>query len=65
MGVGESGVQMLCSLNLKTVALQGEHYLKKRKKSNSFSGMCSVHIEAIVTVQVAVFGTLRFQFCEM
>lgn len=41
--------QMFYNLNLRTVILQGERYLKKRKKkekkSNGFSGILfSVHI---------------------
>lgn len=41
---------MFYNLNLRTVILQGERYLKKRekKKSNGFSGILfSVHIQAI------------------
>lgn len=47
---GENMEQMFYNLNLRTVILQGERYLKKRKKkSNGFSGILfSVHIKAIV-----------------
>lgn len=59
--------QMFYNLNLRTVILQGEHYLKTRKKkSNGFSGILfSMYIKAIVSVQVAVFQALRFKFCSM
>lgn len=44
--MGENMEQMFYNLNLRTVILQGERYLKKRKKkSNGFSGILfSVHI---------------------
>lgn len=58
--------QMFYNPNLRTVILQGECYLKKRKKQklNGFSGILfSVHIQAIVPVQAAASRARRLQFC--
>lgn len=60
---GENMEQMFYNPNLRTVILQGERYLKKRKKkkSNGFSGILfSVHIQAIVPVQAAVSRACDF-----
>lgn len=60
--------QMFYNLNLRTVILQGEHYLKTRKKKSRMASqgfLFSMYIKAIVSVQVAVFQALRFKFCSM
>lgn len=71
-GAGKMGTnmeQMFHNLNLRTVILQGESYLKKRKKKkvNRLLRDCDfcVHMSHKAPGQAAVFRALRFQFCSM